>query len=106
MTTPSTSLVPHATPTAPDAVTRIRNGECRRISDESLAETVVRVILLIRARLFMPDDVAPDEGRVFAELAALPPVGTRILHDGFEYVVDEVLQETGNVWGSVYLDYA
>jgi hypothetical protein len=106
MTTTAISLVPHATPTAPDAVTRIRNGESRRVADEPLAETVVRVIPLIRARLFMPDDVAPDEGHVAAELAALPPVGTRILHDGFEYVVAEVLQETGNVWVSVYLDYA
>jgi len=105
MTTPPTSLVPRTTPTAPGAATRIRNGESRRIADDQLAETVVRVIPLIRARLFMPDDVAPDEGRVCAELAALPPVGTRILHDGFEYVVADVLQETGNMWVSVYLDY-
>ncbi|MEV7042858.1 hypothetical protein [Amycolatopsis sp. NPDC051061] len=104
MTTPSTSLIPGTTPAATGAV-RIRNGEARRIVDEQLPETVVRVIPLIRARLFMPDDVAPDEGHVAAELAALPPVGTRILHDGVEYVVGEILQETGNVWVSVYLDY-
>ncbi|MEV6639658.1 hypothetical protein [Amycolatopsis sp. NPDC051371] len=104
MTTPSTTLVTGATRTAPDAAPRVRNGEPRRIVDEHPVETVVRVIPLIRARLFMPDDVAPDEGRVLADLPALPPVGTRILHDGFEYVVAEVLQETGNVWVSIYLD--
>ncbi len=105
MTTPSISPVPGGTLIAPSAAIRIRDNDFRRVVDEQPAETVVRVIPLIRARLFMPDDVAPDEGRVFAELAALPPVGTRILHDGFEYVVAEVLQETGNVWVSVYLNY-
>ncbi len=103
---PSTSLTPCTAPIEQNPDIRARNGETHRIADVPPTETVVRVIPLIRARLFMPDDIAPDEGRVFAELAALPPVGTRILHDGFEYVVAEVLQETGNVWVSVYLDYA
>jgi hypothetical protein len=60
---------------------------------------------MTKARLFMPDDVAPDEGRVHAEVPALSPIGTRILHDGFEFVVAELLQETGNAEVSVYLDY-
>ncbi|MFI5593677.1 hypothetical protein ACIA5G_52245 [Amycolatopsis sp. NPDC051758] len=105
MTTPPTSVIPRATPAVPGDATRTRDNDFRRIVGEQLAETVVRVIPLIRARLFMPNDVAPDEGRVFVELAALPPFGTRILHNGYEYVVADVLQETGNVWVSVYLDY-
>lgn len=41
-----------------------------------------------------------------AELAALPPIGTRIRHDGSEYVVADILQETGKVLVSVYLEHA
>lgn len=105
MATPPTTLVRRPNSAAVPAATRPRNGDSRRIVDEPQAETMVRVIPLIRVRLFMPDDVAPDEGRVHADLPALPPIGTRILHNGFEFVVAELLQETGNVEVSVYLDY-
>jgi hypothetical protein len=86
----TTSIAVYVTPTA-------------RESDPGEEPPAARVPM-IRARLFMPGDVAPNEGRVFVDLPALPPVGTHILHDGFERLVDLVLLETGNPTVSLYLE--